>query len=688
VKCLTATVIAALAVIAFPTLAGAAASPAPESPGITAKLVEFPASVGPKDSLRLGVEVANPTGHPAQRLRIAFSLYEGVTSRSQLTNTFRGNLGALLGSDTISADGELAPGEKRVLVVEKPLVEISAIRSSAAEDRAYPIRIVVRTSQGSSNQIDTHMIFFSAPPAEPLRISLIVPLHSPSVYSDGAHPSAVTSSSLENSARAGRLNTVLGALERYPQVPVTLAPSGLLLDTLAGMSNGFLRETGGKIARVPPDDPRAELATRTLARIRLLASRPATRVMAMPYSAAFLPALVRNNLDDLAQAQASASRDRLTSPLGGLTNVKPLEGWLLPAYGALDERALSALQRSGTTHVIVSSDSFREPAPSLTQAKPVEVETRTGSVTALIEDSGLGGRLAESSGEGPVADRQRFLAETATIMLERPAQKRGLCIVAPLDWAPDPAFADGVISGLITSPWLQPEAPEALLTELPSSGKGVQAASLENVLHNGPDLPGLDYFTALKDARSAIQRFADLAPPPDRLAFLQRRLLIAESADWWGARALQDKGRGFARAIPPELEAQMRRIRAPGAQIITLTSRTGVIPLSIGSGLGYPVDVVMRLDSDKLRFPAGNEVTVQKLQPPNQTIEVKTIAQATGTFPLRVRIQSPTGTVLSESRLTIRSTAYNQVAVAITAGAALFLFAWWVFGSLKQKQAA
>jgi len=126
-------------------------------------------------------------------------------------------------------------------------------------------------------------------------------------------------------------------------------------------------------------------------------------------------------------------------------------------------------------------------------------------------------------------------------------------------------------------------------------------------------------------------------------------------------------------------------IRAPAPQTITLTSRTGVIPLSVGSALEYPVDVVIRLESDKLRFPDGNRIDVDQLKPPNQTFRVRAITQASGTFPLKVQVLTPSGQLVSDSQLTIRSTAYNVVALSITGGAAVFLVGWWAIGAVRGR---
>lgn len=662
---------------------GTASAQSLDESSLRARLVEFPSSVGPQDSLKIGLEVANRGEEPVESLRVFFSIHEAVNSRSKLQNTFKGVLRTSLGSDTIPAEGSIEPGQSRVISVEKPLSEISAVRF-AANDGAYPVRIVVRAGSLASEPIETHMIFFAQPSLEPLGVGLVIPLHNPSIYTDGARPGVVTENSLERSLSAGRLARLFDALEKYPQTPVTLAPSGLLIDMLTDLSNGFGKNASNRILRVGPEDPVAQLAARTLARLKLLAARPNTRIASMPYSAASLGALSSAGLEDLAQAQVTETRTRLSPASGGVLPAQPAEVWLVPIYPALDEPTLSSLQRSGVNRMVLPAGSIRKEPQLLTRAAPVEVETRTGPIQALVEDQLLNDTLLPGKETGPVVDRQRFLADTATLMLERPSQKRAVVVVAPVDWAPKSPAIEGLLAALSSPTWIKGQTVDEILASFPSPLPLAAIAGQEG-LRPSPQPPSDDYFDDLKQAKNAIQKFGELAPPGGRLAGLQRRLLIAESADWWGSKTSVEKGKAFARAISPEVTRQMNSIRAPGAQVITLTSRTGIIPLSVISRLAYPVDVVLELQSDKLRFPDGNRIVIAKLTPPNKTVEVRTIAQATGTFPLRVQIQTSTGRVISEERLTIRSTAYNVVAVLVTAGAGLFLLGWWAVGAFKRK---
>jgi hypothetical protein len=53
-------------------------------------------------------------------------------------------------------------------------------------------------------------------------------------------------------------------------------------------------------------------------------------------------------------------------------------------------------------------------------------------------------------------------------------------------------------------------------------------------------------------------------------------------------------------------------------------------------------------------------------------------SRTSGSFPLRVTVRTPSGAVLSQSRISVRSTATSGVGVVLSVGAGAFLFLWWL----------
>jgi hypothetical protein len=86
---------------------------------------------------------------------------------------------------------------------------------------------------------------------------------------------------------------------------------------------------------------------------------------------------------------------------------------------------------------------------------------------------------------------------------------------------------------------------------------------------------------------------------------------------------------------------------------------------------------VISFTSDKLRFPRGRTEAIE-LRRTNTVERIPVEALTSGTFPVRVELESPDGTLhFAQAKLTVRSTAASGVGLVLSAGAALFLAVWW-----------
>lgn len=649
--------------------------PAAAQVGLEARLLDINAWIGPQDILRAVIEVGNHGEDAVSDIRVSIAIHEGITTRSQLARSFLGRFGPTVSSDTHPVEGTIEPGTTRRIVIEKPISEIAFFRT--APERAYPVSIVARAGRASAPTARTHVVFFRSTASIPLEVALVVPIGMNAIYdSSGTAVVPTTFNPTLGGGSGAVLANTISALESV-DVPMTIAPSGLLLEQLRDLSDGYETTDGRQVGR---GEGGAQLAASALARIRSIAERPSTRVVSGTYSGAILPWLVRSGLAERALAQVGETKLRIQEGMG----VAPMEGWLLPHSGALDEPALTALLRAAVTHPIVSGDSVRLPTVPLTRSAPVRLRTRTATAEALVSDSVLESRLSVVSEAGAVETRQRFLAETATIMLERPAQTRAVMAVGGLDWEDGHIALRGVLDALANSPWMRGVTPDDVASNH-SPGGTFELASTDTVLDGLPSPPDSAYADHLRRARSSIASYAEIGPPPERVARLERNLLIAESSRWWNSRRASAQGISFAASVRREVEREFQKIKAPEAQTITLTSRSGVIPLIFTTGTDYAVRVSIRLESDKLSFPEGR-VIEGEISPPAQTLDVLATAQSSGSFPLRVTVETPgEGRLLDSTLLNIRSTAYNRLGVAITGGAGIFLVTWWVAGAVRRR---
>jgi hypothetical protein len=124
-------------------------------------------------------------------------------------------------------------------------------------------------------------------------------------------------------------------------------------------------------------------------------------------------------------------------------------------------------------------------------------------------------------------------------------------------------------------------------------------------------------------------------------------------------------------------------ITLAGSNPVTLTSRNGILPITVDNGAGFPVRVVVRFVADR-RLEFVNGPTQKVLLPASsRTLTFRVRAQTTGRFPIKIELLTPSPAsgsapdTIAETDVIVRSTAYNRVALIVTIGAALFLAIWW-----------
>lgn len=188
------------------------------------------------------------------------------------------------------------------------------------------------------------------------------------------------------------------------------------------------------------------------------------------------------------------------------------------------------------------------------------------------------------------------------------------------------------------------------------------------------DDPPPSYERAQRRATDALRRLRSYTLPDNRLAGILRTAVARarSSAEWLGRWPI---GRSRAYRIIRTIDNERRLISASEGSV-TFTSQRGSVPVTVRNATTYSVRVRIALDSAKLRFPGGAS-RVATVEPPGEPVIFTALATSTGTFPVHIRITSPDGTVaFDEDEVTVRSTAANVPALALTAGGAAFLVIW------------
>ena len=265
----------------------------------------------------------------------------------------------------------------------------------------------------------------------------------------------------------------------------------------------------------------------------------------------------------------------------------------------------------------------------------------------------------------PVRAAQVLLGELTTIWQEQPGEARGIALVLSED-APLPGpFFPPIVRGIATAPWLAPIVAGGFVATFPPADASVLASPSFRRFPTS-------YVASLKEARRRIDTLRSMLPEsslePDRL---ETMLLLAEARQYLTSTtdglAFIDAARESVRATVDDLA-----LTVPSA---TLTSDPGGIPVTISNEGQHSLTVWVQLVSQWIREEPASEL---ELGPgDSQTLRLQAELRSTGRFPVHVQMTSPSGRLIGEQTLVVRSTAYNRIALLITIGAALVLLLLW-----------
>jgi hypothetical protein len=291
------------------------------------------------------------------------------------------------------------------------------------------------------------------------------------------------------------------------------------------------------------------------------------------------------------------------------------------------------------------------------------------------DDGWQGERLAE----------QRWLAETAMIAAERPGESRTL-VVAPgrrTDLLPGLLAATVADSGRL--PWLcgVPLADAAAGTE-----RCARLPDLQEPAPDGPlavpatSVPGVSalpptVLRAVAEVRRDSDQFteqvltADDEGAKDIRARLLRARGRAESTSW---RSRPAAGRRMLDLLRDDVAALRSRVTLVGEPAL-LTGREGTVQLVVQNSLDQPVNVGVRLDPTSAARLTSEDTEIQVVPGRNALpVSVRVEARTAGRFTARAGLVDASGQPFGETvELSVRSTQYGRVALAVTGVAAAVL---------------
>ena len=618
-------------------------------------------------SVRVGAVNEGATGFGG--LTFTVSVYTPARSRSEYAQAIESGPISTLGADTTNVRGPLEPGVPRSfppIEMETPFL--------TGESALHPVTVELRSNDVPIAVLRTSIVFISESPKVPLNVSLSFVLDEAIRFRpDGSYLDAT----LENSiAEGGRLDTIVTALEEVP-APITLVVSPVLLEQLQRMGDGYRVLEGQAIREVAPEEPLAERAAAFLERIRELARRYTTEVVALPYASPSIPALVASGLS----ADLAAQIERGRSQVAALLGVDPSATVFRPPGSALSHDAVTALAgvlpappESDQQAALLVDATVLPPPPGALFTPPGAAEVAAGAgrtMLAIAPDPAVEERTA-SLPEDPRLRAQWTLGELSAIYFEQPSLDRGVAVVFGEEESPELIFLRTLLRGIISVPdvnWLRPvQATRVLVTEVDDPAPELRQLEEASRTSLSPSLT-----IELGEAREDLTQLLSMADQAALVDDVQRLLLLSESRYLLGR---QEDALAFVRSAQEALRGEFAKVHPPDAGSITLTSRRGVIPVTLRNDTGYPVRVRLVLEAPRLQFVAGStrQVTLDR---PVEAFTFAVRTQTTGRFPLRIRVETPLGREIGSARIAVRSTAYNRVALVVTIGAALFLALWW-----------
>jgi hypothetical protein len=320
----------------------------------------------------------------------------------------------------------------------------------------------------------------------------------------------------------------------------------------------------------------------------------------------------------------------------------------------------------------------------------------------VVSDAGLGAHLVAGKGANAALAAEQLVADLSFIYYEAPnllsrggtPAVRGVVAVAPPAWAPSAAFLSTVLTDVEGNPVVRPVTVDQLFAQVPVGADSQQAVTRRpEASTSSPAIAARtvrDARTRLTEFQSSVAGSALGSAAAEQLGDL---LLASESATL-PAHRQQAALTGFEAALGQQLHGLSVR-----SDTIRLTAGTASVPITVLRNTPYPVTVVVRLTSDKLRFPAaGTQVPGALCRSPQvqssadrssfsalctlnhstNAVYVNMQSRASGDFRIDVTLTSPQGgLVLAGGQLTVRSLSTSAVAIALSVGAGIVLLGWW-----------
>jgi hypothetical protein len=693
-----------LATVLLAAAPAAAAQPEDEPGAARLEVDALDATVRPGGGLTLRGRVVNTGDRPLEDTRVVVTLQGRTTTRVDFQRAADGppQRRSSVATETVEL-GDVGVGAEVPIELVRSAVELGLDDVDDRVAGVYPLRLQVVAGDEVAFQVTTGAVVLPELVGEPVRAALLVPFDSDVGLTGG--PLSAGDPLAGGLGEDARLPDLAAALAEAPEVPLTVATSGLALEQALDASDGYpTRDAAGEVV-LGPEAPQAQRAAALLADLGTVLRRPAVEQIALPYASADLVGLVRSGQPDA--ARDAVARGVLSS--AERTPSRPVPGVLWPPDG-LDDETLDTLS-AGLGTVVLDPAYLDVAAVGGGELSPPPVQrlrTPDGSaVTVLVADPWLSpllaGRPVPRPGEpadptvdpaltatwptehGPALAAQRLLAETAALYFESPFtdRTRGVLLAPPQRWDPSPEALRALLQGLSTAPWLRPVTVPQLTTQVEASEDSVGLAYPDAA--RARELPS-GYLAEVAQAREAVAGLAGLLAEDTDPVEPQRLVAVSTSVQY---RAAPDEGRALLEAVDRVATMVFDGIEVLQGPAFTLTGSGGsLIPVEVRNNGVAPVEVAVHMAHNRFAIePAEQVATVAPGEVVRVAFEVRALTPGVS-GPIDATVTDTAGRrVLDTSLVVVRARTSSVAALALMVGAAAVLAVWW-FRDARRRRAS
>ncbi len=650
-------------------------------PVVTLRLVsQTPYTTLQHPDLRVVIDATNESDQTLEDLSVGIQIGEPIRSRSQYLESMASGPGTSpLFALPFPQSGPLDPGATRRFTVD---LDVTTAHLSSADSLVYPAQVDLRAGVTVIATLNTAVVHLVRTPEEPMRFSWWAELTAPPPLDPSgrlADPAFEASIAPDGSlgGEVAALRRLASDPERGQPIDLVVQPS--LLDALLEMADGYDRSDGTSVASGTKG---ALDAADLLASLKQVAGAPNVQVSALPYSAPLIPSLVSSGL----APDLTLQRTRGDAVVSSVLGATPVPLVARPPGGELNEASVDALVLGGATTLLADADTVARP-PQANDYAPLptaSLSTTAGNqVNLVLPDPDSEALVTDPTmAADPVRMAQVLFGLLAAIWRESPVPSaptvRGVALGLP-SGLPAPFWSRGLLR-LADAPFLRAEHAQDFVADVNPAGPPTALASLSLAVFSRPYVD--DIHADRRDIEALRSMLVDADPEPDRL---ERDLLIAESGVYVGN---EDAGRAWIDHVHDSVSGFFLLAQPQASQEFTITSRDGTIPLRMGDPGSTPVKVVIQLRSPWFDFPDGSTQTVT-LDHPNQIVSFRVEATAGSQgHPIQMLVSAPSGRLLFQEPLVVRTAAVSRIALLITVLAAAGLVILWARRIVRRRRSA